>query len=91
MPEEIPTLNLSQSRCVLAEGLFTNKVAKLIQMLVNKRVSTTEIRQQAKNGNLEFPYSHGILQVRPSRQGKPGKKWRWDVIFSPISWTKISC
>ncbi|WP_341531653.1 hypothetical protein WKK05_38715 (plasmid) [Nostoc sp. UHCC 0302] len=90
MTEKLATLNLSHSESILAEGLFTKKVTELYQILANERVSTTEIRQRAKKGNLQLSYPHGILRIIPSHQSKSGNMWRWDVIFSPISWTKIS-
>jgi hypothetical protein len=84
------SLNLTQLESLLADGLLTQKVRKLIQMLTNEEVSTKDIRQIAGKGKLQFRYSCGVLRIVPSHKGKLGRCWRWDVIFSPISLSPVS-
>ncbi|MEA5554330.1 hypothetical protein VB713_25685 [Anabaena cylindrica UHCC 0172] len=85
-----PSLNLNQLESILADGLLTKKVRELVKMLVDRKVSTEEIREKAKNGKLEFSYSYGVLRIVPSHKGKSGRCWRWDVIFSPVSLSQVS-
>jgi len=88
--DQHPRLNVNQLESVLADGLLTEKVKELVKMLVNKQVSTEDIREKAKNGKLEFVYPYGVLRIVPSHKGKSGRCWRWDVIFSPVSLSQVS-
>ncbi|MHC5939361.1 hypothetical protein [Nostoc sp.] len=87
---EQSSLNINQLESLLADGLFTQKVQELIRMLTNEQVSTKDIRKQAEKGRLQLRYSYGVLRVIPSHKGKSGRCWRWDVIFSPVSWMQVS-
>lgn len=83
-------LNLNRLESLFAEGLKTEEVSELLQILIKERVTPKDILKHGKTGRFEVRYLYGVLVILPSHKGKSGRFWQWDMIFSPVSLAKSS-
>lgn len=80
------TLNVHQVQATLAEGLKTQQVRALIDILTGKQLSAYKLVKLAKSEQPELLYSQGKLTIRLSSKKKKGRYQLWDVVLLPTSY-----
>ncbi len=80
------TLNVHQVQATVAEGLKTQQVRSLIDILTGKQLSAYQLVKLARSKQPELPYPQGRLTVRLSSKEKKGRHRLWDIVLVPTSY-----